>query len=46
MPIKKIRFLGGKLGEALADEFVVITVGELEHITLSEYLLGKRCVVC
>ncbi|KAI0775024.1 DNA/RNA polymerase [Trametes elegans] len=36
MPFQKIRFLGGKLGKALAEEYDVSTVGDLLTITLEE----------
>ncbi|KAH8118115.1 eta DNA polymerase [Phellopilus nigrolimitatus] len=36
MPFQKIRFLGGKLGKALAGEYDVSTVGDLLSITLDE----------
>ncbi|KZT29647.1 DNA polymerase eta [Neolentinus lepideus HHB14362 ss-1] len=36
MPFQKIRFLGGKLGKALAEEYDVKTVGDLLSITLEE----------
>ncbi|TFY78734.1 hypothetical protein EWM64_g5277 [Hericium alpestre] len=36
MPFQKIRFLGGKLGNALAEEYDVSTVSDLLPITLEE----------
>lgn len=36
MAFQKIRFLGGKLGEAIANEYDVSTVGDLLTITLEE----------
>ncbi|KAI0926251.1 hypothetical protein AcV5_008760 [Taiwanofungus camphoratus] len=36
MPFQKIRFLGGKLGKALAQEYDVSTVGDLLAISLDE----------
>ncbi|KAH9902592.1 DNA/RNA polymerase [Cubamyces lactineus] len=36
MPFQKIRFLGGKLGKALAEEYDVSTVGDLLTINLEE----------
>ncbi|OCB84740.1 eta DNA polymerase [Sanghuangporus baumii] len=36
MPFQKIRFLGGKLGKALANEYDVSTVGDLLHISIDE----------
>jgi len=36
MPFQKIRFLGGKLGQAIADKFEVSTVGDLLSISLEE----------
>ncbi|KAI0636227.1 hypothetical protein C8Q77DRAFT_629149 [Trametes polyzona] len=36
MPFQKIRFLGGKLGKALAEEYDVSTVGDLLTISLEE----------
>ncbi|THH19824.1 hypothetical protein EW146_g1420 [Bondarzewia mesenterica] len=36
MPFQKIRFLGGKLGKALAEEYDVSTVGDLLSISLEE----------
>ncbi|KAI8982702.1 DNA/RNA polymerase [Trametes punicea] len=36
MPFQKIRFLGGKLGKALAEEYDVSTVGDLLTISLDE----------
>ncbi|KDQ57336.1 hypothetical protein JAAARDRAFT_178997 [Jaapia argillacea MUCL 33604] len=36
MPFQKIRFLGGKLGKALAEEYDVKTVGDLLTISLEE----------
>ncbi|KAG8825679.1 DNA-directed DNA polymerase eta rad30 [Serendipita sp. 401] len=36
MPFQKIRFLGGKLGAVIAEEYDVQTVGELLSISLSE----------
>ncbi|KAI0050439.1 DNA/RNA polymerase [Auriscalpium vulgare] len=36
MPFQKIRFLGGKLGQALADQYDVSTVGDLLTISLEE----------
>ncbi|EJD06732.1 eta DNA polymerase [Fomitiporia mediterranea MF3/22] len=36
MPFQKIRFLGGKLGKALATEYDVSTVGDLLHIGIEE----------
>ncbi|KAH9945194.1 DNA/RNA polymerase [Epithele typhae] len=36
MPFQKIRFLGGKLGKALAEEYDVSTVGDLLTIDLEE----------
>ncbi|KAF7773411.1 hypothetical protein Agabi119p4_5578 [Agaricus bisporus var. burnettii] len=36
LPFRKIRFLGGKLGEALAKEYDVSTVGDLLTISLEE----------
>ncbi|OCH84811.1 DNA polymerase eta [Obba rivulosa] len=36
MPFQKIRFLGGKLGKALAQEYDVSTVGDLLTISLDE----------
>ncbi|KAF8604519.1 DNA/RNA polymerase [Ceratobasidium sp. AG-I] len=34
MPFQKIRFLGGKLGDAIASQFGATTVGELREIEL------------
>lgn len=39
MPFQKIRFLGGKLGEHIAEELEAKTVGELEFLTLGERLI-------
>ncbi|ESK86603.1 eta dna polymerase [Moniliophthora roreri MCA 2997] len=36
LPFQKIRFLGGKLGEAIAKEYDVSTVGDLLPISLEE----------
>ncbi|KAI0648921.1 DNA/RNA polymerase [Trametes meyenii] len=36
LPFQKIRFLGGKLGKALAEEYDVSTVGDLLTISLDE----------
>ncbi|KAL4062234.1 hypothetical protein J3A83DRAFT_4146174 [Scleroderma citrinum] len=36
MPFQKIRFLGGKLGDALAKEYDVLIVGDLLTISLDE----------
>ncbi|KAG8821399.1 DNA-directed DNA polymerase eta rad30 [Serendipita sp. 399] len=36
MPFQKIRFLGGKLGTVIAEEYDVKTVGELLSISLGE----------
>ncbi|TFY60808.1 hypothetical protein EVG20_g7285 [Dentipellis fragilis] len=36
MPFQKIRFLGGKLGKALAEEYDVSTVGDLLTVSLDE----------
>ncbi|KAI6133544.1 hypothetical protein EV401DRAFT_98404 [Pisolithus croceorrhizus] len=36
MPFQKIRFLGGKLGDALAKEYDVSTVGDLLAVSLDE----------
>ncbi|KAJ3557229.1 hypothetical protein NM688_g1585 [Phlebia brevispora] len=36
LPFQKIRFLGGKLGAALAEEYDVKTVGDLLTVTLDE----------
>ncbi|KAI0073880.1 DNA/RNA polymerase [Panus rudis PR-1116 ss-1] len=36
MPFQKIRFLGGKLGKALAEEYDVSTVGDLLTVGLEE----------
>ncbi|KAF8501401.1 hypothetical protein F5888DRAFT_1226382 [Russula emetica] len=36
MPFQKIRFLGGKLGKAIADKFEVSTVGDLLPISIDE----------
>ncbi|RDB26370.1 N-acetyltransferase eso1 [Hypsizygus marmoreus] len=36
MPFQKIRFLGGKLGNAIAEEFGASTVGDLLSITLDD----------
>ncbi|KAI0714431.1 DNA/RNA polymerase [Cerioporus squamosus] len=36
MPFQKIRFLGGKLGKALAEEYDVSTVGDLLYVILME----------
>ncbi|KAH9029856.1 DNA/RNA polymerase [Lactarius pseudohatsudake] len=36
MPFQKIRFLGGKLGQAIADKFEASTVGDLLFIDLDE----------
>ncbi|KZT73514.1 DNA/RNA polymerase [Daedalea quercina L-15889] len=36
MPFQKIRFLGGKLGKAIAEEYEASTVGDLLNITLEE----------
>ncbi|KAI0261515.1 hypothetical protein BC834DRAFT_830065 [Gloeopeniophorella convolvens] len=36
MPFQKIRFLGGKLGQAIADKFEASTVGDLLTISLEE----------
>ncbi|KAG9049339.1 DNA-directed DNA polymerase eta rad30 [Tulasnella sp. UAMH 9824] len=36
MPFQKIRFLGGKLGEALADEFGAKTVGDVLSVSLDD----------
>ncbi|KAG2157918.1 uncharacterized protein EDB93DRAFT_1246415 [Suillus bovinus] len=36
LPFQKIRFLGGKLGDALAKEYDVSTVGDLLTISLDE----------
>lgn len=36
MPFQKIRFLGGKLGDALAKEYDVSTVGDLLTVSLDE----------
>ncbi|TFK27153.1 DNA polymerase eta [Coprinopsis marcescibilis] len=36
MPFQKIRFLGGKLGRAFAEEYDAATVGDLLSITLDE----------
>ncbi|KAI9434193.1 DNA/RNA polymerase [Lactarius indigo] len=36
MPFQKIRFLGGKLGQAIADKFEASTVGDLLSIDLDE----------
>ncbi|EGN99076.1 hypothetical protein SERLA73DRAFT_168617 [Serpula lacrymans var. lacrymans S7.3] len=36
LPFQKIRFLGGKLGDALAKEYDVSTVGDLLTISLEE----------
>ncbi|KAH9974822.1 DNA/RNA polymerase [Russula compacta] len=36
MPFQKIRFLGGKLGQAIADKFEVSSVGDLLPISLEE----------
>ncbi|KAI0671921.1 DNA/RNA polymerase [Trametes maxima] len=36
LPFQKIRFLGGKLGKALAEEYDVSTVGDLLTINLDE----------
>ncbi|KAH9057824.1 DNA/RNA polymerase [Lactarius vividus] len=36
MPFQKIRFLGGKLGQAIADKFEASTVGDLLPIDLDE----------
>ncbi|KAK2460925.1 hypothetical protein APHAL10511_007395 [Amanita phalloides] len=37
IPFQKIRFLGGKLGKALAEEFEASTVGDLLTINLDEF---------
>jgi hypothetical protein len=42
MPFQKIRFLGGKLGEHLYNEFEVKSVGELEYISLSASSSSNR----
>ncbi|KAL0060828.1 N-acetyltransferase eso1 [Marasmius tenuissimus] len=39
MPFQKIRFLGGKLGEALAKEYDVSTVQDLLHVSLGKFFL-------
>ncbi|KAG9017147.1 DNA-directed DNA polymerase eta rad30 [Tulasnella sp. 427] len=36
MPFQKIRFLGGKLGDALADEFGAKTVGDVLTVSLDD----------
>lgn len=37
LPFQKIRFLGGKLGKALAEEYDVSTVGDLLTVSLEEF---------
>ncbi|KAJ1307425.1 hypothetical protein OPQ81_001527 [Rhizoctonia solani] len=41
MPFQKIRFLGGKLGDAMATQFGATTVSELREIELEE--MQRRC---
>ncbi|PFH53118.1 hypothetical protein AMATHDRAFT_73645 [Amanita thiersii Skay4041] len=41
MPFQKIRFLGGKLGKALAEEFEASAVGDLLSLCLAEELQHK-----
>lgn len=39
MIFDQIRFLGGKLGKALADEYDVSTVGDLLYVSFTSPLL-------
>ncbi|CAE6524158.1 unnamed protein product [Rhizoctonia solani] len=41
MPFQKIRFLGGKLGDAMATQFGATTVSELREIELED--MQRRC---
>ncbi|CAE6384978.1 unnamed protein product [Rhizoctonia solani] len=41
MPFQKIRFLGGKLGDAIATQFGATTVSELREIELED--MQRRC---
>ncbi|KAI6122165.1 hypothetical protein EDD16DRAFT_1782340, partial [Pisolithus croceorrhizus] len=41
MPFQKIRFLGGKLGDALAKEYDVSTVGDLLAVSLVDEMQNK-----
>lgn len=40
MIFDQIRFLGGKLGKALADEYDVSTVGDLLYVSFTSLLLS------
>ncbi|KAF9006628.1 hypothetical protein BDQ17DRAFT_1352101 [Cyathus striatus] len=46
IPFQKIRFLGGKLGKAIAKEYEASTVGDLLYISLDDMRskFGEECI--